>query len=105
MGRGINIALVNSKATSRLPGSVFATFAALKHSWEHPLLLARTHTSVRLTGFLVLPTGRTGDLIKTEFFDMWAGGGLDWCSFTWGIYTPTVSGKSITVFLVQMWLP
>lgn len=82
MGRGINIALVNGNVTScpkhlavRCNWECFATFAALKHSWEPPLFLC-----------FVLPTGRTGALIKTGVFDMWAGGALDLCSSSWGNY-------------------
>lgn len=92
MGRGINIALVNGNVTSRpkhlavrCNWECFATFAALKHSWEPPAVGNTVRSeSVRLTGCFVLPTGRTGALIKTEVFDMWAGGALDLCSSIWG---------------------
>lgn len=65
-------------------------------------LLLATHISVILTSCFVLPAGKTGELIKTGFFDMWAGGALDLCSSSWGTYAHKWQSPS---FLVQMWLP
>lgn len=60
VGRGINIALVN--------GDII-------HS-STPLLIPRV-TNLILKNcilFVCFSIGRTGEVVKTEYFDMWAGG-------------------------------
>lgn len=56
------------------------------------LLLSETPAvSVIIIGYFGLPPGRTGELIKTEFFDMWAGGEfVFFCSRDVGFYIRTL---------------
>lgn len=102
VGRGINIALVNGKVLSCTLKSnnikVLFNVAVIQHT-----TVKQYFTDLHVINYVFPTAGRSGEVIKTEFFDMWAGG--EWTSRLFLFQTFKACVNRVYPCLLQMWLP